>query len=283
MINLACSSDLRMFLCALYAPVCIVYGQVSMPCRSLCQRAKHECHKLMEIFGVAWPDDMECSRCVCVLHFKTPEYIRSAATQGFIVCMLYILYIVVHTLDLYCWQCVAIYLSVHASFNIPLSLSKTSRLSCSLPHLLTCTFFLYLVTWRKTSSRNEICLVWLSHSYTRFPDCDEPYPRPEDLLTDSDPVNQSSMTVQRDYGFWCPRELKVDPDLGYTFMGRKDCSAPCPSMYFSQQELTFIRYFIGVVSIVCLSATLFTFLTFLIDVTRFEWLNILPHRAWSCF
>lgn len=103
---------------------------------------------------------------------------------------------------------------------------------------------------------------------SRFPDCDEPYPRPEDLQRVSDPTNQSSMTVQRDYGFWCPRELKVDPDLGYTFMGKKDCSAPCPSMFFSQQELTFIRYFVGVVSIVCLSATLFTFLTFLIDVTR---------------
>lgn len=33
----------------------------------------------------------------------------------------------------------------------------------------------------------------------------------------------------------------------------------------------FARYFIGVVSIVCLSATLFTFLTFLIDVSRFRY------------
>uniref|UniRef100_A0A672GH71 Frizzled-3 n=1 Tax=Salarias fasciatus TaxID=181472 RepID=A0A672GH71_SALFA len=166
MVNLVCSPDLRMFLCALYAPVCTTYGRVSMPCRSLCLRAKDECHKLMEIFGLSWPDDMECSR---------------------------------------------------------------------------------------------------------FPDCDEPYPRQEDLQTGSEPTDQSSMTVQRDYGFWCPRELKVDPDLGYTFMGKKDCSAPCPSMFFSQQELTFTRYFIGVISIVCLSATLFTFLTFLIDVTRFRY------------
>uniref|UniRef100_H3DK12 Frizzled-3 n=1 Tax=Tetraodon nigroviridis TaxID=99883 RepID=H3DK12_TETNG len=165
MVNLECSPDLRMFLCALYAPVCVVYGQVSMPCRSLCQRAKNQCHKLMEIFGVAWPEDMEC----------------------------------------------------------------------------------------------------------RFPDCDEPYPRPEDLLTGSDPANQSSMTVQREYGFWCPRELKVEADLGYSFMGRRDCSAPCPSMFFHPQELTLIRYFIGVTSVVCLSATLFTFLTFLIDVTRFRY------------
>ncbi|XP_028295849.1 frizzled-3-like isoform X2 [Gouania willdenowi] len=166
LVNLVCSADLRMFLCALYAPVCTTYGRVSMPCRSLCLRAKDECHKLMEIFGLVWPDDMECSK---------------------------------------------------------------------------------------------------------FPDCDEPYPRPEDLLTGSDTTDQPSMTVQRDYGFWCPRELKVDPDLGYSFMGRTDCSAPCPSMFFNQQELTFTRYFIGVVSIVCLSATLFTFLTFLIDVTRFRY------------
>lgn len=46
-------------------------------------------------------------------------------------------------------------------------------------------------------------------------------------------------------------------------------------MFFSQQELTLIRYFIGVTSVVCLSATLFTFLTFLIDVTRFEQLLII--------
>ncbi|XP_054626427.1 frizzled-3-like isoform X2 [Dunckerocampus dactyliophorus] len=165
-VNLVCSPDLRMFLCALYAPVCVVYGQVSMPCRALCQRAKDDCQKLMEIFGLTWPDDMECSR---------------------------------------------------------------------------------------------------------FPDCDKPYPRREDLEKDSEPTNESSMTVQRDYGFWCPRELKMDPDLGYSFIGRRGCSAPCPSMYFTQQEVTFIRYVIGVISVICLSATLFTFLTFLIDVTRFRY------------
>ncbi|XP_037104376.1 frizzled-3-like [Syngnathus acus] len=165
-VNLVCSPDLRMFLCALYAPVCVVYGQVSLPCRALCWRAKDDCQRLMDIFGLTWPDDMECSR---------------------------------------------------------------------------------------------------------FPDCDEPYPRREDLQKGSEPTDRSPMSVQRDYGFWCPRELKMEPELGYSFMGRKDCSAPCPSMYFSQQEVTFTRYFIGVTSIVCLSATLFTFLTFLIDVTRFRY------------
>lgn len=108
-------------------------------------------------------------------------------------------------------------------------------------------------------------MFWL-----RFPDCDEPYPRLLDLLPPSG-VTDSPVAVQRDYGFWCPRELKIDPELGYSFMGVRDCSPPCPNMYFTREELAFARYFIGVVSIVCLSATLFTFLTFLIDVSRFRY------------
>ncbi|XP_066525121.1 frizzled-3b isoform X2 [Hoplias malabaricus] len=166
MVNLQCSPDLRAFLCALYAPVCMEYGRVSLPCRSLCTHSKRDCQQLMDMFGVPWPEEMEC---------------------------------------------------------------------------------------------------------IRFPDCDEPYPRAVDLMTNANTTDQSPMSVQRDYGFWCPRELKVDPDLGYTFLGVRDCSPPCPNMYFRHEELTFARYFIGIISIVCLSATLFTFLTFLIDVTRFRY------------
>ncbi|KAM6123303.1 frizzled-3 isoform 2-T2 [Pterocles gutturalis] len=39
MVNLECSRDFRPFLCALYAPVCMEYGRVTLPCRRLCQRA----------------------------------------------------------------------------------------------------------------------------------------------------------------------------------------------------------------------------------------------------
>ncbi|XP_072218699.1 frizzled-3a [Leuresthes tenuis] len=165
MVNLQCSPELRMFLCALYAPVCTEYGRMTLPCRRLCLQAKSDCYKLMDMFGVSWPEEMDCNR---------------------------------------------------------------------------------------------------------FPDCDESYPRPADLLSSSD-TTESPISVQRDYGFWCPRELKIDPELGYSFMGVRDCSPPCPNMYFTREELAFARYFIGVVSIVCLSATLFTFLTFLIDVSRFRY------------
>ncbi|XP_069742008.1 frizzled-3 isoform X5 [Narcine bancroftii] len=150
----------------MYAPICTEYGRITLPCRKLCQRAYLECHKLMEMFGVTWPEEMEC---------------------------------------------------------------------------------------------------------VKFPDCDEGYPRLADSVSDSDPTEEAPVAVQRDYGFWCPRELKINPELGYSFLGVTDCSPPCPNMYFRREELSFARYFIGVISIVCLSATLFTFLTFLIDVKRFRY------------
>ncbi|EPY83724.1 frizzled-3 precursor [Camelus ferus] len=127
MVNLDCSRDFRPFLCALYAPICMEYGRVTLPCRRLCQRAYSECSKLMEMFGVPWPEDMECSR---------------------------------------------------------------------------------------------------------FPDCDEPYPRLVDLNLAGDPTEGAPVAVQRDYGFWCPRELKIDPDLGYSFLhDRVACNASSPAQY----------------------------------------------------
>lgn len=42
-------------------------------------------------------------------------------------------------------------------------------------------------------------------------------------------------------------------------------------MYFKPHDIDFAKAFIGVCSIVCLAATLFTFLTFLIDVKRFRY------------
>ena len=76
--------------------------------------------------------------------------------------------------------------------------------------------------------------------------------------------------MQRDCGFWCPRELKIDPDLGCAFLHVRDCSPPCPKMCFRREKLPFARRFTGLIPGICLSATLFTFLIFLIDVIRFR-------------
>ncbi|XP_030641164.1 frizzled-6 [Chanos chanos] len=82
---------------------------------------------------------------------------------------------------------------------------------------------------------------------------------------------KSSPSVERDLGFWCPMQLKTPPGQGSTFLGAQDCAPPCLNMYFKPHEIEYTKTFIGVCSIICLCATLFTFLTFLIDVKRFRY------------
>ncbi|XP_032868482.1 frizzled-1 [Amblyraja radiata] len=77
--------------------------------------------------------------------------------------------------------------------------------------------------------------------------------------------------------FICPRVLKVPTYLNYHFLGEKDCGAPCESsrtnglMYFSQEELKFARIWIGIWSVLCCASTLFTVLTYLVDMQRFSY------------
>ncbi|XP_075685859.1 frizzled-7 [Rhinoderma darwinii] len=77
--------------------------------------------------------------------------------------------------------------------------------------------------------------------------------------------------------FTCPRQLKVPPYLGYRFLGEKDCGAPCePSkanglMYFKEEEVRFARLWVGIWAILCGISTLFTVLTYLVDMRRFSY------------
>ncbi|PWA32347.1 hypothetical protein CCH79_00012014 [Gambusia affinis] len=88
-------------------------------------------------------------------------------------------------------------------------------------------------------------------------------------LPSTTPVTSSSL--KRDLGFWCPLQLKTKPGHASSFLGAQDCAPPCSNMYFRPHDIEFAKSFIGVCSIICLGATLFTFLTFLIDVKRFRY------------
>ncbi|XP_078091551.1 frizzled-1-like [Mustelus asterias] len=77
--------------------------------------------------------------------------------------------------------------------------------------------------------------------------------------------------------FVCPRVLKVPGYLNYRFLGEKDCGAPCEPgrghglMYFGPEELRFARVWIGIWSVLCCASTLFTVLTYLVDMPRFSY------------
>ncbi|XP_042280044.1 frizzled-6-like [Thunnus maccoyii] len=101
--------------------------------------------------------------------------------------------------------------------------------------------------------------------------CDQLDPCGSDGSELSATTPMSSASAKRDLGFWCPLQLKTKPGHGSSFLGAQDCAPPCSNMYFKPHDIDFAKSFIGVCSIICLGATLFTFLTFLIDVKRFRY------------
>ncbi|XP_049540378.1 frizzled-like [Anopheles darlingi] len=83
------------------------------------------------------------------------------------------------------------------------------------------------------------------------------------------------ITHHRDLGFICPVQLKAPTLMGYQLNvgGKvtKDCGAPCNSMFFSENERTVLKYWVGSWAAVCVASCLFTVLTFLIDSSRFRY------------
>ncbi|KAK6166580.1 hypothetical protein SNE40_023236 [Patella caerulea] len=83
------------------------------------------------------------------------------------------------------------------------------------------------------------------------------------------------VNISRDFGFSCPDELKVPKGFDYNLkVGHhleRNCGSPCYNMFFKSEKREFARWWIGVWSCICLASTLFTVLTFLIDMQRFRY------------
>lgn len=83
-----------------------------------------------------------------------------------------------------------------------------------------------------------------------------------------------NMTHQGSAGNECPEDLKILPGFDYRLkIGNKitrDCGVPC-NYTFTKGQRQFSRLWIGIWSSICLGSTLFTVLTFLIDMTRFRY------------
>ena len=78
--------------------------------------------------------------------------------------------------------------------------------------------------------------------------------------------------------FECPPYFRVSESLSYRlYVGEKvvkDCGLPCAAnddMFFGPERRKFAWYLIGIASSACLLSTLFTMLTFLVDMQRFQY------------
>uniref|UniRef100_A0AC35U6L9 Secreted frizzled-related protein 1 n=1 Tax=Rhabditophanes sp. KR3021 TaxID=114890 RepID=A0AC35U6L9_9BILA len=61
--NINCHPDTKMFLCSLFAPVCLsALDKHIPPCRSLCQAVRQGCEDRMIKYGFEWPEMLNCNK-----------------------------------------------------------------------------------------------------------------------------------------------------------------------------------------------------------------------------
>lgn len=58
--NIRCHPNTDLFLCSLYAPVCL--DRHIFPCKSLCEAVKNSCEVRMNKYGFSWPDILKCDK-----------------------------------------------------------------------------------------------------------------------------------------------------------------------------------------------------------------------------
>ncbi|XP_075155586.1 frizzled 4 [Haematobia irritans] len=63
LIDYVCSSQLKLFLCATYVPMCTPKAPVPIgPCRTLCESVRSRCDPVLQGFGYLWPPALDCNR-----------------------------------------------------------------------------------------------------------------------------------------------------------------------------------------------------------------------------
>uniref|UniRef100_T1E109 Fzd-5/8-4 n=1 Tax=Dendrocoelum lacteum TaxID=27895 RepID=T1E109_9PLAT len=63
LVEIACSENLRLFLCSMYAPICLPnWPKRIRACRSVCESARDGCAPVMNTYGFKWPKSMDCDK-----------------------------------------------------------------------------------------------------------------------------------------------------------------------------------------------------------------------------
>uniref|UniRef100_A0A5F4W0A5 Secreted frizzled-related protein 1 n=1 Tax=Callithrix jacchus TaxID=9483 RepID=A0A5F4W0A5_CALJA len=60
LLNKNCHAGTQVFLCSLFAPVCL--DRPIYPCRWLCEAVRDSCEPVMQFFGFHWPEMLKCDK-----------------------------------------------------------------------------------------------------------------------------------------------------------------------------------------------------------------------------
>ena len=60
LVSIKCHKDTQLFLCSLFAPICL--DQAIYPCKSLCESVRNGCEVRMNQYSYQWPSMFNCSK-----------------------------------------------------------------------------------------------------------------------------------------------------------------------------------------------------------------------------
>ncbi|XP_006113310.2 secreted frizzled-related protein 1 isoform X4 [Pelodiscus sinensis] len=84
LLNKNCHIGTQVFLCSLFAPVCL--DRPIYPCRWLCEAVRDSCEPVMQFFGFYWPEMLKCDQFpqddVCIA-MTTPNATEASKPQAF--------------------------------------------------------------------------------------------------------------------------------------------------------------------------------------------------------
>ncbi|CAF0982860.1 unnamed protein product [Adineta ricciae] len=70
----------------------------------------------------------------------------------------------------------------------------------------------------------------------------------------------------------CTKEFRTtQPELKYKLDNDLNCAMPCNRSLFTTDQVYLVRHYVGVLAILCLLSTLFTIITYSIDLSRFRY------------
>jgi frizzled protein 1/7 len=70
----------------------------------------------------------------------------------------------------------------------------------------------------------------------------------------------------------CSYQFRTNqPELKYKIDHDYNCAMPCNRSLFTNEHVYFVRHYVGILSILCLLSTLFTIITYSIDLSRFRY------------
>ncbi|CAF3896483.1 unnamed protein product [Rotaria magnacalcarata] len=104
--------------------------------------------------------------------------------------------------------------------------------------------------------------------------CDE-FPTNEPCVSAPTKNHNSELLLSRgieDLDVSCSDQYRtISNDFNYKFDHKPNCGMPCNHSLFVTTQVDYIRQYVGVLSILCLLSTLFTIMTYSIDLSRYRY------------